>query len=161
MINISTWTTWQAGSEDVQSQTLLRLTPTHSQLLPSSSHLRKWQLSFKALRLKTSQLSLNPWSHTPLPFLQQISWEHMKHLIISHTSISHQNPGHHHLLSGWLQCLLTISHCHPCTAGHSGSWKAWVHTIRPSNPTTGHIHWENRNSKRVRYHNVHCSSILQ
>ena len=31
-------------------------------------------------------------------------------------------------------------------------------TIWPSNPTTGHIPWENRNSKRVMYHNVHCSS---
>ena len=32
-------------------------------------------------------------------------------------------------------------------------------TIWPSNPTTGSIPWENRNSKRVMYHNVHCSSI--
>ena len=32
-------------------------------------------------------------------------------------------------------------------------------TIRPSNPTTGHIPWENHNSKRVMYQNVHCSSI--
>ena len=29
----------------------------------------------------------------------------------------------------------------------------------PSNPTTGHIPWENHNSIRVMYHNVHCSSI--
>ena len=32
-------------------------------------------------------------------------------------------------------------------------------TIWPSNPTTGHIPWENHNSKRVMYHNVHCNSI--
>ena len=32
-------------------------------------------------------------------------------------------------------------------------------TIWPSNPTTGHIPWENHNSKRVMYHNVHCSSV--
>ena len=32
-------------------------------------------------------------------------------------------------------------------------------TIWPSNPTTGHIPWENRNSKRTMYHNVHCSTI--
>ena len=32
-------------------------------------------------------------------------------------------------------------------------------TIRPSNPTTGHIPWGNHNSKRVMYQNVHCSSI--
>ena len=32
-------------------------------------------------------------------------------------------------------------------------------TIRPSNPTTGYIPCENHNSKRVMYHNVHCSSI--
>ena len=32
-------------------------------------------------------------------------------------------------------------------------------TIWPSNPTTGHISWENHNSKRVIYHNVHCSSF--
>ena len=29
----------------------------------------------------------------------------------------------------------------------------------PSNPTTGHIPWENHNSKGVMYHNVHCGSI--
>ena len=28
-----------------------------------------------------------------------------------------------------------------------------------SNPTTGHIPWENHNSKRVMYHNVHCITI--
>ena len=32
-------------------------------------------------------------------------------------------------------------------------------TIRPSNPTPGHIPWENHNSKRVIYHSVHCSTI--
>ena len=32
-------------------------------------------------------------------------------------------------------------------------------TIWPSNPTTGHIPWENHNSKRDMYHNVHCSTI--
>ena len=32
-------------------------------------------------------------------------------------------------------------------------------TIWPSNPTTGHIPWENHNSKRVMYQNVHCSII--
>ena len=32
-------------------------------------------------------------------------------------------------------------------------------TIQSSNPTTWHIPWENHNSKRVMYHNVHCSSI--
>ena len=34
------------------------------------------------------------------------------------------------------------------------SLKEW-----PSNPTTGHIPWENHNSKRDMYHNVHCSTI--
>ena len=29
----------------------------------------------------------------------------------------------------------------------------------PSNPTTGHIPWENHNTKRYMYHNVHCSTI--
>ena len=29
----------------------------------------------------------------------------------------------------------------------------------PSNPTTGHIPWENCNTKRVMYQNVHCTSI--
>ena len=32
-------------------------------------------------------------------------------------------------------------------------------TIWPSNPTTGHIPWENHNSKRDMYHKVHCSTI--
>ena len=32
-------------------------------------------------------------------------------------------------------------------------------TIWPSNPTTGHIPWENHNSKRDMYHNVHCSTV--
>ena len=32
-------------------------------------------------------------------------------------------------------------------------------TIWPSNPTTGHIPCENHNSKRVMFHNVHCSTI--
>ena len=32
-------------------------------------------------------------------------------------------------------------------------------TIWPSNPTTGHTPWENDNSKRYMYHNVHCSTI--
>ena len=32
-------------------------------------------------------------------------------------------------------------------------------TIQPSHPTTGHIPWENHNSERVMYCNVHCSSI--
>ena len=32
-------------------------------------------------------------------------------------------------------------------------------TVRPSNPTTGHIPCENHNSKRAMYHDVHCSSI--
>ena len=32
-------------------------------------------------------------------------------------------------------------------------------TIQPSNTTTGHIPWENHNSRRVMYHSVHCSSI--
>ena len=32
-------------------------------------------------------------------------------------------------------------------------------TIWPSNPTTGHIPWENHNSKRFMYPNVHCSTI--
>ena len=32
-------------------------------------------------------------------------------------------------------------------------------TIWPSNPTTGHISWENHNSKRHMYPNVHCSTI--
>ena len=29
----------------------------------------------------------------------------------------------------------------------------------PAIPFTGHIPWENHNSKRVMYHNVHCSTI--
>ena len=37
-------------------------------------------------------------------------------------------------------------------------WSSYF-TIRPSNPTTGQIPWENNNSKRVMYHNVHCSFI--
>ena len=32
-------------------------------------------------------------------------------------------------------------------------------TLPPSNPTAGHIPWEHHNSKRVMYHNAHCSSI--
>ena len=32
-------------------------------------------------------------------------------------------------------------------------------TIWPSSPIPGHISGENHNSKRVTYHNVHCSSI--
>ena len=32
-------------------------------------------------------------------------------------------------------------------------------TIWPSNPTIWHIPWENHNSKKVMYHNVHCRSI--
>ena len=32
-------------------------------------------------------------------------------------------------------------------------------TIRHSNPTTGHIPWENHNSKRVMYHNIPYSTI--
>ena len=32
-------------------------------------------------------------------------------------------------------------------------------TIWPSNSTPGHIPWENHNSKRDMYHNVHCSTI--
>ena len=32
-------------------------------------------------------------------------------------------------------------------------------TIWPSNPTTGHILWENHNSKRHMYSSVHCSTI--
>ena len=31
--------------------------------------------------------------------------------------------------------------------------------IWPSNPTTGHIPWENHNSKRHMHPNVHCSTI--
>ena len=30
-------------------------------------------------------------------------------------------------------------------------------TIQPSNPTTGHIPWQNHNSKWVMYHNVHSA----
>ena len=37
--------------------------------------------------------------------------------------------------------------------------KLKITTIWPSNPTTGHILWENHNSKRDMYHNVHCSTI--
>jgi len=32
-------------------------------------------------------------------------------------------------------------------------------TIKPSNPTTGHILWGNQNWKRHMYLNVHCSTI--
>ena len=32
-------------------------------------------------------------------------------------------------------------------------------TIRPSNPTTGHIFWENYNWKRHIYPSVHCTTI--
>ena len=32
-------------------------------------------------------------------------------------------------------------------------------SIWPSNPTSGHIPWENHNSERDMYHNVNCSTI--
>ena len=34
------------------------------------------------------------------------------------------------------------------------------HMIWPSNPTIGHIPWENHNSKRHMYASVHCCTIL-
>ena len=32
-------------------------------------------------------------------------------------------------------------------------------TIWPSNPTSGHMPWENRNSERKMYPNAHCRTI--
>ena len=44
---------------------------------------------------------------------------------------------------------------------HGGSLKTKTRTsIRPSNPTPGHIPWENHNSKRHMHPNVHCSTIF-
>ena len=51
-----------------------------------------------------------------------------------------------------------------CTVGGNVNWYSqygehYRTTIRPSNPTPGHIPWENHNSKRVMYQNIHWSSI--
>ena len=60
---------------------------------------------------------------------------------------------------------------HSCTVGGNVNWYSHYGeqygcslksknrtTIQPSSSTTGHIPWEKHNSKRVMYHNVHCSS---
>ena len=55
-----------------------------------------------------------------------------------------------------------------CTVGGNVNWYSHYGekygtknrtTIRPNYPTIGHIPWENHNSKRDVYHDVHCSTI--